>query len=81
MIMVESTVLKNIDARKQESKCRCFKAKLLTNNKAGQTDDTLQSAIDNDQTIVLADQSTSYVNIADYVEAYMSEKSNESAGK
>ncbi|WP_010521288.1 IS1595 family transposase, partial [Aquimarina agarivorans] len=52
-----------------------------TSHKADQTDDTLQSAIDNDQTIVFTDQSTSYVNIADYVEVHMSEKSNEQTTK
>lgn len=81
MIMAESTVLEDIDTGKVERQCRYFKAKVLTNHKADQTDDTLQSAIDNDQTIVFTDQSTSYVNIADYVEIHMSEKSGEQTTK
>lgn len=81
MIMAESTVLEDIDTGKQERQCRYFKAKVLTNHKADQTDNTLQSAIDNDRTIVFTDQSTSYVNIADYVEVHMSEKSNEQTTK
>ncbi len=53
------------------------KAKVLTNHQANQIDDTLQSAIDDNQTIVFTDQSTSYINIADYVEIHLSKKSNE----
>ncbi len=81
MVMAESTVLEDIDTGKVEKQCRYFKAKVLTNHKADQTDDMLQSAIDDDQTIVFTDQSTSYVNIADYVEIHMSEKSNEQTTK
>ena len=81
MVMAESTILEDIDTGKQERQCRYFKAKVLTNHKADQTDDTLKAAIDDDQTIVFTDQSTSYVNIADYVEIHMSEKSNEQTTK
>jgi len=59
MIMAESTVLEDIDTGKVEGQCRYFKAKVLTSHKADQTDDTIQVAIDNDQTIVFTDQSTS----------------------
>ena len=41
----------------------------------------MQSAIDNDRIILFTNQSTSYVNIADYVEVHMSEKSNEQTTK
>ena len=54
-----------------------FKAKVLTNHKVEGTDQTLQKAIDNDDSIVFTDKSTSYVNIADYVAMHISEKSNE----
>ena len=81
MIMAESTVLEDINTGKVERQCRYFKAKVLTNHKADETDQTLQSAIDQDQTIVFTDQSTSYVNIADYVEIHMSEKSGEHTTK
>ena len=81
MVMAESTILEDIDTGKQERQCSYFKAKVLTDHKADQADDTLQAAIDDDQTIVFTDQSTSYVNIADYVEIHMSEKSNEQTTK
>ena len=81
MIMAESTVLEDINTGKVERQCRYFKAKVLTNHKAHQTDDTFESAIADDQAIVFTDKSTSYVNIADYVEIHMSEKSSEQTTK
>jgi len=81
MLIAESTVLEDIDTGKIERQCRYFKAKVLTNHKADQTDGTFESAITDDQTIVFTDKSTSYVNIADYVEIHMSEKSGEQTTK
>jgi len=81
MVMAESTVLEDIDTGKVQRQCRYFKAKVLTNHKADQTDNTLESAIDDEQIIVFTDKSTSYVNIADYVEIHMTEKSNEQTTK
>lgn len=81
MVMAESTVLEDINTGKIERHCRYFKAKVLTDHKADQTDDILKSSIDEEQTIVFTDQSTSYVNIADYVEIHISEKSSEQTTK
>jgi len=81
MIMAESTVLEDINTGKIDKQCRYFKAKVLEDHKADGTDDTFQKAIDDQQTIVFTDKSTSYVNIADYVEIYMSEKSSEKTTK
>ncbi len=82
MIMAESTVLENINTGQVERQCRYFKAKVLEDHKADATDKTFENAIDDEQTIVFTDKSTSYVNIADYVEIHMSsEKSNETTTK
>jgi len=81
MIMAESTVLENIDTGKVDRQCRYFKAKVLEDHKADGTDTTFKNAIDNEQSIVFTDKSTSYVNIADYVEVHMTEKSNEQTTK
>ena len=81
MIMAESTVLENPDTGEVERQCRYFKAKVLTDHKPQGTDQTLQSSIDGNQNIVFTDQSTSYVNIADYVEIHVSKKSNEQTTK
>lgn len=71
MIMAESTVLEDVDTGKVDRQCRYFKAKVLENHQAEGTDDTFKSTIDTEQTIVFTGKSTSYVNIADYVEIYM----------
>lgn len=81
MVMAESTVLEDINTGKVDRQCRYFKAKVLTDHKADQTDDILKPSIDEEQTIVFTDQSTSYVNIADYVEIHISEKSSEQTTK
>ena len=81
MIMAESTVLEDIDTGKVDRQCRYFKAKVLDDHQAKGTDDTFKNAIDDEQTIVFTDKSTSYVNIADYVEIHMTEKSNEQTTK
>jgi hypothetical protein len=79
--MAESTILEVLDTGKVERHCRYFKAKVLQDHKAQGTDDTFQNAISDEQTIVFTDKSTSYVNIADYVEIHMTEKSNEQTTK
>ena len=81
MIMAESTILEDLDTGKIERQCRYFKAKVLEDHQADGTDETFKNAIANEETIVFTDQSTSYVNIADYVEIHMSEKSNETTTK
>jgi hypothetical protein len=61
-----------------EKSCRLyFKAKLLEDPKIKSTDRAFLQAIEKDESIVFKDQSTSYVNIADYIDIYISEKSNE----
>jgi ribosomal protein S27E len=81
MIMAESTVLEDIESGKVERQCRYFKAKVLEDHKADGTDTTFENGIDKEQTIVFTDKSTSYVNIADYVELHISEKSDETTTK
>jgi hypothetical protein len=81
MLMAESTVLEDINTGKVDRHCRYFKAKVLIDHKADGTDSTLKENIENDKSIVFTDQSTSYVNIADYVEIHLSEKSNEQTTK
>ena len=81
MIMAESTVLEDIETGKVERQSRYFKAKVLDDHKAQGTDDTLKAAIDDEQVIVFTDKSTSYINIADYVEIHITEKSSEQTTK
>ncbi|GAA3619583.1 hypothetical protein GCM10022397_01720 [Flavivirga jejuensis] len=81
MIMTESSILENIDTGKVERQARYFKAKVLIDYKMEGTDQTLQLAIANDDSIVFTDKSISYVNIANYVDIHISEKSNEQTTK
>ena len=81
MIMAESTVLENIDTGKVDRQCRYFKANVLEDPKADDTDTTFNNAIDDEQSIVFIEKSTSYVNIADYAEVHMTKKSNEQTTK
>ena len=57
-IMAESTPLEDIDTGKTDRQCRYFKAKVLTDHKAEQIDQTLQESID-EKSIVFTDKSTS----------------------
>jgi len=77
MIMAESTILENLDTGKIERQSRYFKAKVLEDHQADGTDEVLKNAIADEEVIVFTDQSTSYVNIADYVEIHVSEKSSD----
>jgi transposase-like protein len=79
-ILAESTPLEDIETGETSSHCRYFKAKVLSNHKSDEIEKTIQESIDN-KSIVFTDKSTSYVNIADYVELHMTEKSNKKTTK
>lgn len=79
-ILAESTPLEDIETGESSSHCRYFKAKVLGNHKSDEIEKTIQESIDN-KSIVFTDKSTSYVNIADYVELHMTEKSNKKTTK
>lgn len=74
-IMAESTVLEDIETGKKSNHCRYFKAKVLTNHKSEQINKTIQESI-SEKSILFTDKSTSYIDIADYVEIHITEKSN-----
>lgn len=79
-IMAESTPLENINTGKKSSHCRYFKAKVLNTHTKEEVNDTVQKAID-EQSIVFTDQSTSYVDIANFVELHITEKSDKQTTK
>lgn len=79
-VMAESTQLEDIESGKKTSQCRYFKAKVLDNHKAEGINETLKESFD-EKSIVLSDDSTSYVNISNYVELHISEKSSEGLTK
>ena len=74
-IMAESTVLEDIETGEKLNHCRYFKAKVLTDHKSEQINQTIQESI-SEKSILFTDKSTSYIDIADYVEIHITEKSN-----
>jgi len=74
-IMAESTVLEDINTGKTQRQCGFFKAKVLENHKAKGINQTIQESI-KDTSIVFTDKSTSYIDIADFVELHYTEKSD-----
>lgn len=79
-IMAESVQLEDIDTGKKSSQCRYFKAKVLDTHKADEINGVVEKSFD-EQSIVLTDDSTSYVDISDYIELHISEKSDEQLTK
>ena len=78
--MAESTVLENIETGEVQRHCRYFKAKVLESNIAEEINETVKESIAN-KSIVFTDKSTSYVDIADFIELHITEKSNKETTK
>jgi len=74
-IIAESTVLEDIEMGEKSNHCRYFKAKVLTNHTSEQINQTIQESISK-KSILFTDKSTSYIDIADYVEIHITEKSD-----
>ena len=74
-MMAESTPLEDIDSGKKEKQVRFFKAKVLHGHNGEEINETIKESIDN-QSIVFTDKSASYVDIADFVELHIMEKSS-----
>lgn len=79
-IMAESTPLENIETGENTKHCRYFKAKVLNDHEAAGINDLVKESID-EKSIVFSDKSTSYIDIADYVELHITEKSDKNTTK
>ncbi len=79
-IMAESTVLEDIETGKTQRHCRYFKAKVLDTHSAEEIKGTVGESIA-EKSIVFTDKSTSYVDIADFIELHITEKSNRETTK
>ena len=80
LIMAESVPLEDIETGKSSKSCRYFKAKVLDSHLLQEINDTVQQSIDN-QSIVFTNKSSSYVDIADFVELHITEKSDKQTTK
>ena len=78
--MAESTPLESIDTGKKSSHCRYFKAKVLNSHTKEEISEAVQKSI-GEQSIVFTDQSTSYVDISDFVELHITKKSDKQTTK
>jgi hypothetical protein len=74
-VIAESTPLEDIETGKVSKQCRYFKMKVLGSHEADQIDELVQDTL-NEKTLVFSDKSTSYVNISDYVEVHIQERSD-----
>jgi hypothetical protein len=74
-IMAESTVIEDIETGEKSNQCRYFKAKVLTDHSSEQINQTIQESI-SEKSILFTDKSTSFIDIANYVEIHITEKSN-----
>ena len=68
------TPLEDLETGKKEKHCRYFKAKVLEDHGAENLNEEVRKSI-GEQNIVFSDQSTSYVDIARFVELHITEKS------
>ena len=73
--MAESLPLENSKGE-QSRFCGYIKMKVISSGKSNCIDGVIQQNIDG-QSIVFSDRSTRYVNISNYVEAHLTEKSSE----
>ena len=80
MVMAESTPLEDIDTTTKSSQCGYFKAKVLTNHKVEGVNETVQEYLD-EKSIVFTDKSTSYVDLSDFIELHITEKSSNQTTK
>jgi hypothetical protein len=74
-VMAESTPLEDGKKGGKSNQVRYFKARVLKTHRSGEINETVREAID-ENTVVFTDKSTSYVDIADYVDMHVTVKSS-----
>ena len=75
-VMAESVTLEDPNTGKRSKQCRYFKMRVLDTHKKEEVN-TLIGDNFQDTSIVFSDKSTSYVDIGDYVQVHITEKSSE----
>lgn len=73
-VMAESTPLEDIETGRRWKQCRYFKMKVLGGQDSSEINQVVHDNID-EESIVFSDKSTSYIDIANYVEVHITEKS------
>ncbi len=80
LVSAESTPLEDLETGKKSNQVRYFKAKVLENHQSNEVTEFVASSF-NEKSIVFTDKSTSYVDIANYVEMHVTEKSTKESTK
>lgn len=75
-VMAESVPLEDIETGEKSTQCRYFKMKVLDSHKSESINKTVEENFD-EKSIVFSDKSTSYVDLSDYVELHVTEKSSQ----
>jgi hypothetical protein len=73
-VAAESVPLEDVETGKKVKQCRYFKMKVLDGHSSDEVNEFIEKNIA-EESIVFSDKSTSYFDIADYVEVHVSEKS------
>jgi len=79
-VFAESTPLEEVQTGSVSKHCRYFKMKVLQNQKTDSINEIVSNNIGK-CSIMFTDKSTSYIDIADYVEVHISEKSSRETTK
>lgn len=79
-VMAEATPLEDLQTNEISKHCRYFKMKVVESHKKDAINELIKESID-EKTIIFSDQSTSYIDIANYVEAHFMEKSTKETTK
>lgn len=74
-VMAESTPLEDIETGKISKHCRYFKMKVMESHYSEEINEVIENCID-EKSIVFSDRSSSYIDIADYVDVHVIEKSS-----
>jgi hypothetical protein len=74
-VMAESIPLENLETGEVSKQCRYFKMKALETHKAKEINDVIIESIELNSAI-FTDKSTSYVDISDFMEVHITEKSD-----
>lgn len=79
-VMAESIPLEDPETGQVSKHCRYFKMKVLDTQKKEDINDAVKESLDN-KSIVFSDKSKSYVDIANYVEMHIEDKSTPQSAK
>lgn len=74
-ILAESTPLEDLESKTKSNHVRYFKAKVLKDHESEHISNLISESLD-EKSIVFSDRSTSYIDISDFVELHITEKSD-----